>query len=719
MVSISFSELRPSNPYNTCDSTPIVFEDSKGSFLCLKKVENSLASDRFCFLTTLKHPCLLNYYHLTDQQNGEIAEEYCPFGSLSDLIQAQHKFSANDLWCILTQLVYLFDFLLNTRLHLIEFPMSNIFVSSLNPLRIKITLVHESKSLVSPYGCLGTPLVSEFISWRDQLPELERIYSHCLSTFLNTIIQQLFPESSLLYERIPFDLSGEETLLKRLIDLVTEERILSQLKKDNTVLSRVFIHFPELLPHRIEFKIPLSMPNSLLFHVIVQELSKFKQPLLELNYLLDSLCFPNNEFLNFATKFINVSIAFRRLFLDAFNYKLDSATISLFDTHLDPEFVCETSCLIVSDSVEMNDLRNGSVVCDQWLRNFSDKFLSTMIITDTFSVDISKLHLKNVAKLELYCPHGDLNLLPHLFPTLKSLSIELTEMVPQSLSILRHCPHVTCLRLFSDNYGYPEVQDISFLNSLYNLTSLYIDDVKLFHIAPISSLHQLKVLSLTNVLVSDLSLFSNLSELVALSLCGTQVFDLWPLRFLYRLFTLDLRDTFVPNANRIVVSGYVEVKNTVEWCQHLHLEFQYHDVIDLSICLEPCRVKSLNLTGSVVENFALVSQFTNLETLNLTGVELNGCDYIPLSDVSFLSTCVHLNSLVLNECEVQDFAPLSSLIELTSLSLCRTRVSDLSPLRELKQLNYLDLRETLLSKLSQKIVSSREEVVFLWQYLFP
>ncbi|KAL0216953.1 hypothetical protein RCL1_007436 [Eukaryota sp. TZLM3-RCL] len=132
MNSLSLSFLTLNKPVSKLYSRLNIYEDPNGSVYCLKKVENSLASDRFSFLTTLKHPCLLKYYHLTDQQNGEVAEEYCPFGSLSDLIQAQHKFSSNDLLCILAQLVYLFDFLLKRGLFLKQLTPLNVFVSSLN-----------------------------------------------------------------------------------------------------------------------------------------------------------------------------------------------------------------------------------------------------------------------------------------------------------------------------------------------------------------------------------------------------------------------------------------------------------------------------------------------------------------------------------------------------------------------------------------------------------
>ncbi|KAL0228505.1 hypothetical protein RCL1_004648 [Eukaryota sp. TZLM3-RCL] len=130
----------------TLTSTSDVYQDSNGQLFRLHLVETSLASDRFSFLTTLKHPFLLKCYHLSDQQNGEIAEEYCPLGSLCSLLQSQHPLSPNDVWGILAHLLQVFQYLSEKEFLVQSLSHLNIFVCSLDPIRIKFSLFSPTQS---------------------------------------------------------------------------------------------------------------------------------------------------------------------------------------------------------------------------------------------------------------------------------------------------------------------------------------------------------------------------------------------------------------------------------------------------------------------------------------------------------------------------------------------------------------------------------------------
>ncbi|KAL0221680.1 hypothetical protein RCL1_001534 [Eukaryota sp. TZLM3-RCL] len=146
MLLLTLSDLHRTQQFSELVSIPDIFQDSKGSYYCLKRVENSLASDSYSTLTSLKHPCLLSYHVAS-----ETAVEFCQFGSLENLLQAGHRLSLFDFWCILTQLIHLSDFLSNLGLKLNDLDPSRVFVSSLNPIRIKASLYYNSKLAIIPF----------------------------------------------------------------------------------------------------------------------------------------------------------------------------------------------------------------------------------------------------------------------------------------------------------------------------------------------------------------------------------------------------------------------------------------------------------------------------------------------------------------------------------------------------------------------------------------
>ncbi|KAL0217194.1 hypothetical protein RCL1_007677 [Eukaryota sp. TZLM3-RCL] len=689
------SDIIPTNGLLKSQSKLKLFTDSNGSLYCLKKVENSVASDRFCFLTTLKHPCLLKYYHLTDQQNGEVAEEYCPFGSLSDLIQAQHKFSANDLWCVLTQLVYLFDFLLKREILLNDFTLSNVFVSSFHPIRIKVSRIYRSELLLSSYETKGTPFFvfekeNDFKTIQYHLTKfLKQFFQFFLNRVRPCISFRRHDQSNLIEE--------EDAVLENdFQDFFQHSWSLNFCKNNNSVASCVETNFSSLFvlsPVNITRKILFSGP--VLYHVFVQSILRFDTTLLEFLVEKDAFRIQNPNFSIFATKIINISSGFRNLFLRAFDYCCSFGGHLLTDHY--PSFQVYGNSLVKSSCSDLRlfSLLKPRITCVKWLNKFPVTTISTKSLNnpeDCFTC------FSSVMMVELLESGQDLTELA-VFPNLSTLYLHnISPSVVENLSQLTCCLKLVSLKLSPESSF--EV-DLTLLASLNQLTSI----------------------SLHDFIINDLAPISSLENLSSLSLKGSVVYDLLPLQHLPNLSYLDLRKTPLSREFRRIVRGRTEVKKVVNsFTDIIHLDLSKVSLrfIDIALYINHLNLKSFCLASSRIANIQLLSVFKYLETLDLTRVVFeNDNDGEGLTDLHFLSNCTSIRSLTLDNCKLVDLGPLSLLLELVTLSLRGTYVFDLSPLKFLTKLSTLDVRETLLPVEHQILVYGFNEINSFIEYCQP
>ncbi|KAL0217054.1 hypothetical protein RCL1_007537 [Eukaryota sp. TZLM3-RCL] len=679
--SLSLLDLTLVSHVSSFDSILDVYEDSESSLYCLKKVENSLASDRFSFLTTLKHPCLLKYYHLTDQQNGEVAEEYCPLGSLSDLIQAQHKFSANDLLCILTQLVYLFDFLLKKRLCPDDFTSSDVFVSSINPICIKVSLLSSTKGFNSDNRPRFSLQVID--SDLDEL-HLDPLIVEKLISFMTSFIDHSDPESI-------FSCSTDD--LKSLKSLLLCSIRLRNFKKNINIVNCVDNYFStSLLSKRVQIISMLFLSNPLISHVFIQGICRFDKPIFKYDIYCHGLTCINKYCSKFASKIINVSTTFRHLFRKCLNL-----------------------CYVNSGHIlDLTSQRNGGVRFsirpnNYMLRTSFSKTnnLSARLVDSATCKWLNKFPITCIATNSLANIGNNLS----LFPSVSS--VELFGF-REDLTSLSNFPNLNDLCMY--DLATIDGKILSPLKCLFKLHSLVLHFLVCtpFDVCLLGNLKQLTSLSLHRFIINDLAPISSLENLSSLSLKGSKIYDLLPLQHLPNLSYLDLRETPLSREFRIIVRGCTEVKKVVNsFTDIIHLDLSDYNpdvCLDLSQYVKHFNLKSLDLANATVSNLQLIPTFKHLEELNLSNVVENylGCD--PIADVSFLSLCTRLKSLALNGSFVSNISILSTVKQLTSLSLRDSRVGDLWPLYSLIKLSYLDVRDSHLPKFHQALVTGNEEV---------
>jgi len=133
-------------------------------------------------------------------------------------------------------------------------------------------------------------------------------------------------------------------------------------------------------------------------------------------------------------------------------------------------------------------------------------------------------------------------------------------------------------------------------------------------------------------------------------------------------------------------------------------------VVDISNLVGLRQLRELNLSKTLVEDFAPLSEIISLERLDVHGTTFSDLSFLPSSnlttlrvndtnvqDLSSLVFCQKLSLLELSGCLVQNIEPLAVLRSLKYLYLSKTAVFDIYPLSAIATLKFVDLSYTCVS----------------------
>ncbi|KAL0217428.1 hypothetical protein RCL1_008009 [Eukaryota sp. TZLM3-RCL] len=463
---------------------------------------NPLPSHRFSFLPTLKHPCLWNNFHLLQKPNSDVATDFDHFGSLHDLILDQYHFSSDDLWCIFTQLVYLFDFLFKQEFLIGPVITSDVLVISFFPIHIKVSLIcctrfDDNNSLFD--DLFDMVLDSVF---------LEKLLVETLKNFINSFIEQFLQNVSCFSTLI-----HDVNLIKSIFCSCNSLR---EFKQNSNILKCVLNYFSFLLlPNCDKTITPLALANSLLYHVFTQGIVKFDKPLVELLIEDAKFACKNTQFSTFATTIINVSSSFRSIFLRCFDMSCKEGGHVVLDSSLNVDCRCILQSSLLSQQI-VNYLSPSvfySLPC-KWFSKFPVTFVTTLSLRDM--------------RFDFF-----------LGSTITGLQILYFEGL---LPALNRVPNLSYLSIHNISQQY--FPSLSSLSSFFRLQSLELHSLdSSFDVSLIGELRQLTSLSLHGFVIDDLSPLSSLENLSSLSLRNCRVLDLLPLQQLANLSFLDLKET--------------------------------------------------------------------------------------------------------------------------------------------------------------------------------
>ncbi|KAL0217688.1 hypothetical protein RCL1_008268 [Eukaryota sp. TZLM3-RCL] len=733
------------------DSTSLNLEQSKANQFCRKKIDNPLTAQRNSLFTTLQHANLLDFNCFDETDVKDLAPDSCNYDSFPNFLLSELHLDAHDLWSIRNQLSQALKCLSSHGLYHKALNLASLFISSTNPIHIKLSCHSNSQVLL---GFINSDLrMDEF--FKKKAAEQEEV---CFDDLIKSIVNSVLPYS-IIDKNIVF--TNPNTLERN--DLESLKALICSIESETMFKSKG----PVMLMSGMNFffsmnrneRKQLFLSRALLFHIFTHCI-KSKKPLLEYDVAKDLVKLSIKRNSKVANSIMNVSCGFREVLLQAFEFACRSGS-HLF-LYYDDHSNIRNQFDIVSSCSHRFQLQNHPILFSNWLKKFP--------ITDVhcFSNSVSVLNvvdIRTVSTLKLKESSSDVSVLKGL-SNVSTLSLPFSDkMEPSILPLLASFNFLRSLTI-SNDFRTHELLDLNLLADLSLITDLTVSNVGVTNLSALVLLKHLRNLllyrnNLTNLRnfsalrgltslslrcnnVVDINPLSPLSELSYLSLCDTNVCDLWPLRTLNKLFTLDIRRTAVVQQHQNVFEGFSAVKNVILPYQsgvfHLELPNRTGEIPDLASYSHCTQLRSINMANSHVIGFTSVFQFVHLERLDLSAFLPNRSDHTKsLSDISFLTNCVQLKELLLDNNKITDLYPLANLqllhllslnnnpIEnfevltqlnsLTSLSLKGTRIFDLWPFRTLEKLSFLDVRDTFLSKEDHRVVTGPDNVMgFIHSY---
>ena len=279
-------------------------------------------------------------------------------------------------------------------------------------------------------------------------------------------------------------------------------------------------------------------------------------------------------------------------------------------------------------------------------------------------------------------PLTRLTQLRDLFVTVQSVSdlrrhIDLTQL--EGLGIWGGGIHINDLHLLSSltqlkrlTVKGAQIRDIRFLESLTQLETLDLYDNQIRDVAPLSGLTQLTYLDLGENEISDLKPLSGLTQLTGLYLDNNQIHDVTPLTELVNLEWLYMEDNPIQDASPL--ANLPNLNDT-----------------DIDIPEPPpIKIPDPNLAAAVRKVLGLGqnARITKQKMRDLTELKAPNSE---IRDLTGLEHATQLTRLDLQQNQIRDLRPLKDLKKLWRLDLWENQIRDISPLASLTNLTGLFL----------------------------
>ena len=195
-------------------------------------------------------------------------------------------------------------------------------------------------------------------------------------------------------------------------------------------------------------------------------------------------------------------------------------------------------------------------------------------------------------------------------------------------------------------------------------------------VSPLQNLTSLRTLYLRDNSISDVSPLQNLTALIKLTMGKNSVSDISPLKNLTNLTDLYLYDNSISDISPL--ENLTSLK---------YLILDNNSISDISPLENLVNLDNLYLNNNSIKNISPLENLTNLLTLVLKNNSIS--DILPLKNKTSLI------ALSLNNNSISDISPLENLTSLTFLYLSGNPISDYKPLQRLKAVNsglqYMDI----------------------------
>jgi len=240
-------------------------------------------------------------------------------------------------------------------------------------------------------------------------------------------------------------------------------------------------------------------------------------------------------------------------------------------------------------------------------------------------------------------------------------------------------------------WGNHSISDISAVSSMTQLSDLWIKGNYIQDLSPLANLKELTRLCMEDNLVSDISPLAGLPKLTELTLSDNPITDYSPIASIYPNlqnpdFDLDpnndmiaMKDTVLESAIRETIQkpsgditfadvwGVESLDANRDWEENPAEGSQIKDISALKYFLA---MKTLGLQFHNIQNIRPLAGLTKLESLRLGGN--------PVNNIDALYGLTNLSELTLWNCTASNYSHLKNLTKLNSLAIGYSTFSDLS-----------------------------------------
>lgn len=362
------------------------------------------------------------------------------------------------------------------------------------------------------------------------------------------------------------------------------------------------------------------------------------------------------------------------------NFDYESSVFTSIYAIIGSEVTAALTCSSDSDDLEVswapNDLSLKALSVGTYKVSFSHggKVLKTMTVTATEpvvgAIDFPDSQLKAALILNGIDTNLD-NELTEAEMAAVTGSVYLSGAGIKNLSGIEHAVHVKTLDL-----GHNQVQDLTPLSALTELTSLTLVRNKIQTIAPLLTLQNLKFLDIGDNPIADFTKISGLTALETLYFRHQEKLTLDNIDTLNLM--VNLKELWITGTTLKDISPIATLTNLNS------VDLQGNDISDIEALRNLKKISMLSLDNNPIANIDPLEDLPELKTLWLRYNK-------SISDISALGALPNLYEVFLDDNLIEDISPLGASKTLLYLSFKHNAVTSLSGLENCTALKRLDI----------------------------
>lgn len=286
----------------------------------------------------------------------------------------------------------------------------------------------------------------------------------------------------------------------------------------------------------------------------------------------------------------------------------------------------------------------------------------------------------------------------------------LTSIYMLNTSIHNIQPLADKIHLTSISLPDARVQDITPLRHLSNLRTIDFSFNKIENIDALLHCQKLQSISLDNNQIRSINVLQHLHELHTISISNNQLSDLNPLRYLNKITSLSAYDNQISNVD------FLENLTNIK-----HLNLRNNQIANIDYLKNYTQLSTLDISNNPIQSIDCLQHLTNLTSLYASNLNLTIKDdfelksmlikadfsHCNLRNVAFLTNQKKLRELDLSYNQISDIDGFKGFHDLLTFKLRANNIHKAIDIAQFLRLRFLDLRDNLFANAVFKFPSPK------------